>query len=517
MIRSRPPVVRDRYIDLLRVLGVTVVVLGHWAVFVVFWEGDTIRGINALSVIPAIRPVTWIVQVMPLMFFLGGFANARSLDRREGSVTSFLRDRLIRLLWPTGVFVGAWLVLGLVQAAAGLAEPDLLRRAADVAALPFWFLGIYLVAVGLAPATLRLHRRFRWWVPGLLALGALAVDIVSRYQGLGDLGALNYAFVWLLAHQAGYFYADGTLQRIGRGGAAAMAAAGFAGMVGLISFFGYPVSMVEVPGQETSNTAPPSIGLIFLGLWLIGLAMAFREPAGRWLRDERRWRVVTGLNRVALTAYLWHVTAITTAVAVLYPLGLPQPEIGTGQWWALRPLFVASMLPVLVLLIVVFGRFEVHPDTAPVSGRWHPVRIAAVAFGVFSLAICLLGFGITGFIQLADQRGVALLVFRFNPLQNVAHGLIGAAAVVAALRHQRWAAPAALAGAALFLAGGWAEMGDAMTVLGMNDVTAVAHLVVGGSALTAIVLSIVVTKDPVFREHDTAQARHNDSNQRRGG
>ena len=140
-----------------------------------------------------------------------------------------------------------------------------------------------------------------------------------------------------------------------------------------------------------------------------------------------------------------------------------------------------------------------------------------MTFGVFSLAICLLGFGITGFIQLADMRGVPLLVFRFNPLQNVAHGLIGAVAVVAALRHERWAAPAALAGAALFLAGGWVEMGDAMTILGMNDVSAVTHLVVGGSAVAAIVLSIVVTKDPVFRERDTVQARHNDPSQRRGG
>ncbi len=495
----------------------TIVVFGHWAVFMVFWEGDSIRGINALSVIPAIRPVTWIVQVMPLMFFLGGFANVRALDRRQGSVASFLRDRLVRLLWPTAVFVGAWLALGLVQAAADLAEPDLLRRAGDVAALPFWFLGIYLVAVGLAPVTLRLHRRFRWWIPGLLAGGALAVDIVSRWEGMGDLGAINYALVWLLAHQAGYFYADGTLQRMGRAGAAAMAAVGFAGMVALISFFGYPVSMVEVPGQKTSNTAPPSIGLIFLGLWLIGLAMAWREPVARWLADERRWRVVSGLNRVVLTAYLWHVTAITAAVAVFYPLGFPQPEIGTGQWWALRPLFVLSMLPVLVLLILVFGRFEVHPDTAAVSGRWRPARVTAMAFGVFSLAICLLGFGITGFIQLADEGGASLLVFQFNPLQNVVHGLIGVVAVGVALVRDRWATPAALVGGVLFLAGGWVEMGDALTILGMNDVTATAHLIVGGSVVAAAGVSIVVTKDPAIGEHGTTSTRHNDPNQRRGG
>ena len=188
-----------------------IVVVGHWAVFMVFWEGDTIRGVNALSVIPAIRPVTWIVQVMPLMFFIGGFSNHRSLDRHGGSVQAFLRNRMVRLLGPTAVFIGVWLVLGVVQAAADLPDPDLLRRAADVAALPFWFLGIYLVAVGLAPVMRRLHERYRWWVPGLLGCGALAVDVVSRGLDLGDFGAVNYLFVWLLAHQAGYFYADGTL------------------------------------------------------------------------------------------------------------------------------------------------------------------------------------------------------------------------------------------------------------------------------------------------------------------
>jgi len=496
MIPRGLPAGRDRFIDLLRVVGVTAVVLGHWAVFVVFWEGDTIRGINALSVIPAIRPVTWVLQVMPLMFFIGGFSNARSLRLSGGSARSFLSNRMVRLLWPTAVFIAVWLVLGLIQAVANLPEPDLLRRAADVAALPFWFLGIYLVAVGLAPITVRLHERYRWWVPGVLAAGALGIDILGRGHGLGDLGAVNYLFVWLLAHQAGYFYADGTLQALGRRGAVLMSVAGLAGMAALITWFGYPVSMVEVPGQSSSNTAPPSIALVFLTLWLIGLAMVFRAPLTRWLRRERPWRAVTRINGMVLTAYLWHVTAITASVAILYPLGFPQPEIGTAQWWLLRPVFVVSMVPFLAVLLALFGRFEIHPDSPVHTGRFGVGRTAAMTFGTFAMAVCLLGFGITGFIELADTGGASLVGFQFNPLQNVLHGLIGVAAMAAALRFPQWAAAATLAGGVLFLAGGWIEMGDAETILGMNDVTAIAHLISGALAAAWGAVAIFGPEDP---------------------
>ncbi|MBU1494057.1 MAG: hypothetical protein KJ956_08830, partial [Actinobacteria bacterium] len=318
---------------------------------------------------------------------------------------------------------------------------------------------------------------------------ALAIDLLSRGGGMGDLGAVNYLFVWLLAHQAGYFYADGTLVAAGRRGAVVMAGLGLAGMVVLTTWCGYPVSMVEVPGQATSNTAPPSVGLVFLTLWLIGLAMAVRPPLIWWLQRERPWRVVTRLDGRVLTIYLWHVMAVTAAVAILYPLGFPQPDIGTGRWWLLRPVLVASMVPLLALLVAVFGRFEIHPDTRVLGGRFGVRRAVAMAFGTFSMGVCLLGFGITGFIQLADAGGAVLLGFQFNPLQNVLHGLIGALAMAAALRRPRWTVAATLAG-------GWVEWGSAETILGMNDVTAAAHLVAGALAVVGGMAAIYGPEDP---------------------
>ena len=54
---------------------------------------------------------------------------------------------------------------------------------------------------------------------------------------------------------------------------------------------------------------------------------------------------------------------------------------------------------------------------------------------------------------------------------------------------------ATVAGGVLFLAGGWVERGDAMTILGMNDVTAAAHLapLVDWADLDG---NLLVTNDP---------------------
>jgi fucose 4-O-acetylase-like acetyltransferase len=485
---------RDRFLDALRVLGVLVVVLGHWAVMMVYWEDDRILGINALEVIPALRLATWVVQVMPLMFFVGGFANATTLRLRERSVPAYLRDRLVRLLGPTVLFIGAWFAVGVAVEVGDVGRADALHRAADVAALPFWFLGIYLVAVGLAPAMLRLHERFGWRVPLALGLGVAAVDVVARGVGVSDLGNVNYALVWLLAHQSGFFYADGRLQSLGARIHAAMAVAGVAGMIGLVTIGTYPVSMVEVPGEPVSNTAPPSVGLVFLLLWLVGLALLARPALDRWLQRRRPWDLVARLNRVPLTLYLWHVTAITVAVSVLYPLGFPQPEIGTARWWALRPAWVAAMVPVLVILVWVFRRFEVHPRTEPVAGTFGAVGTVATVFGVFTLAVAVLGFGRTGFIDLVDPVGDSLLMFRLNPMQNLFHLVLGGAVMAGVLVWRRWAVPITVAGALVFLAAGLWDAGSAETILGMNRTTAITHVVVGAATLVGV--SIAAPFDP---------------------
>ena len=79
---------------------------------------------------------------------------------------------------------------------------------------PLWFLGVYLVVVVIAPAMIWLHRRFRWWVPAIMIGGAVAADVTGFILGHSAFRWFNVAFVLLLPHQLGFFYGDGTAQRL---------------------------------------------------------------------------------------------------------------------------------------------------------------------------------------------------------------------------------------------------------------------------------------------------------------
>jgi len=481
---------RDPFIDLLRVACIAVVVLGHWAATTVVWEADRVLSVNALAEIPGTRIATWLLQVMPLVFFAGGFANSVSRGRSAGYL-AYLDRRLGRLLLPTGIFLTVWLALGIAAetldpASAGKA------RAAEVAALPLWFLGIYVVAVALAPAMEALHRRWGLWAAGGLAALVGIVDLISIGFGLEGVGGANYAFQWLFAHQLGFAYADGTLQRWGRRGAARLTAVGVGALVLMTTVGGYPVSLVGVPGQERSNAQPPSLALVALTLWLVGLALLWRPAGERWLRRPGARRLVTRVHAVVLTAFLWHVTAITVGAAVARALGAPEPAIGSGLWWALRPAWLVWLLPFLAVLLWLFGRFERHPAGRQIAD--HPVGAAAAGFGVFAMAIGILGFGETGFFPFAPEVGEHILMFSFIPLQNLIHVALGGVVLWAMGRHRAAGASLAAIGAGLFLAMGTLRLagwGPAHW-LGMDDFTAWAHLVVGVTAVIALGLGAVL-------------------------
>lgn len=491
MNTAPPPEERDRFIDLLRVACIIVVVAGHWATTTVVWEPDRVLSVNALSIIAGTRPITWLIQVMPLVFFAGGFANSMS-RRRSSSYLHYLDARLGRLLVPTGVFLAVWLSLGL---AAELLDPTSpgKARAAEVAALPLWFLGIYLVAVALAPAMESLHRRGGLWAAGVLAGAVGVVDLVSIGLGVAGVGGANYAFQWLFAHQLGFAYADGTLVRWGRRGAVLLAGSGLAALVLLTTVGGYPVSLVGVPGQDRSNAQPPSLAMVALTLWLVGLALLLRPAAQRWMTRPGAWRRVQRLHAAVLTTFLWHVTAITLGGAAARGAGAPEPAVGSGWWWVLRPAWLLWLLPFLLVLIWLFRRAEVHPAGRPTAD--HPLATAAAGFGVFAMAVGILGFGETGFLPLAPENGELILMFTFNPLQNLVHVLVGGAVLGALGRSRGAAARLAAAGALAFVLLGSLRLAGVGAVrwLGMDDFTAWAHVVVGAAGLAALTIAGLAT------------------------
>src|SRR3712207_3838579 len=90
-----------------------------------------------------------LVQVMPIVFLVGGYANAASWTShrgRGGSVAAWVRARALRLLRPAAPFLTVLFSGYLVARTLG-AEPDVARAAVWAAAISLWFLVVYLAVV----------------------------------------------------------------------------------------------------------------------------------------------------------------------------------------------------------------------------------------------------------------------------------------------------------------------------------------------------------------------------------
>jgi len=386
-----------------------------------------------LNVVPGMWPLTWLFQVMPLFFFVGGFANRKSYEsvcRRGGGYVAFVTLRLERLLIPTVAFLAMGLTAATLLDALGLIE-DLLRPAARVVTLPLWFLGVYVIVLAVTPPMLFLHRRFGSAVIVALAAAAVAVDLLRFGLDSESVGYLNYAFVWLLVHQLGFVHADGTVQRF----AAPLGATGFGLLVALIALGPYPASLVGISSDEIDNMNPPTLAILALAACQIGVALLARAPLTRWLERERVWRWVVGLNLRIMTVFLWHLAAILPTIAVIYPLGFPQPDPGSAAWWALRPAWIVLQIPVLALLVALYGRFEVMGRrTADATASEAETALGRVMAGLGALYA---GLGVISYARLGlepvySDRARDVTVIDVNSARGFVHLVLAIALLWAA-------------------------------------------------------------------------------------
>ncbi|GGJ74619.1 hypothetical protein GCM10010123_00760 [Pilimelia anulata] len=197
----------------------------------------------------------------------------------------------------------------------------------------------------------------------------------------------------------------------------------------------YPVSMVGLSGAPVSNMSPPTLALLAHGAWLTGLALLVRAPVTRRLRRPRPWTAVVAANGVAMTVFLWHLTALFLATGALLAAGLAGPAPGTGAWWALRPAWLLLLAAVTTALVAAFRRADAPADRRAAAGSTGPVGSAGAAgsarsarwvaaAGLAAAAVGVFGISRTGFAGPLAGRPAALLGLPLTPL--------GAAALIAA-------------------------------------------------------------------------------------
>src|SRR5215510_9384372 len=114
-LADRTPPSRNRYVDFLRAMSMLVVTVGHWLAAAPYFDAtNTLTASHILTVVPWTAWLTWIVQVMPIFFMVGGYANGISwrAARRDGkSYAAWLESRLRRLVWPILPLLVTWVAI----------------------------------------------------------------------------------------------------------------------------------------------------------------------------------------------------------------------------------------------------------------------------------------------------------------------------------------------------------------------------------------------------------------------
>lgn len=379
------------------------VISQHWLMPVLAYENGHLSTGNALAS-PGWWIVTWLTQVMPMVFFAGGAANFFSF-RSAKSARIWLRSRIARLLVPVIPLAAVWLLLPHALIGAGVPQQPVLM-AGKIAGQLLWFLAVYVLVVALTPVMFRLYHRHGWRVIGVLAVCALVVDVL-RFEVSPAIGFLNALFVWPAAHQLGFHYADGGLRMRSGWASAGLAAAGF-GLTAAAVFFGpYPASMIGMPGAPVSNMSPPTALMLSLTVGQLGLWLTLKPVITRFAERPSATAVLQWCGTRFMTLYLWHMPALVmTAGIAIVGLGFSTPTPSSPMWFAVAPLWVGVSGFFLVCFTRMFGRFEFRRR----SGAASEMSLGKVVLAAVLSAGGLLGLAAQGFISPGSPLGPVLWV-----------------------------------------------------------------------------------------------------------
>jgi hypothetical protein len=411
---------RNRAVDLLRAASIVVVVMGHWLMAAPEWVDGRLAVGGLVTDVVWVQAVTWVLQVMPVFFFVGGFANAaawRSARRTATPYPRWLRTRLRRLVLPVVPLLATWAGIGWLAWELGV-DPSIITLGSQAALLPTWFLASYILIVTTAPLALAWWERWGWWAPVTTAAAAIAVDVTLIRGDVDAIGYLNYALVWGTVHMLGYAWADGRVgglrTRLG------LATGGLAATAGLVALGPYPLAMVGVDATEIANSLPPKITLVTLAAFQFGLVMAVEPWLRRTMEQSRLWRWVVRVNGSIMSVFVWHQTVmiLLLGLAMLvggWGLGL---AVNSAGWWWTRPVWLALLAGLTLPVLVLVSRFE-RPaqDRRPTPAAWRPLLAAAAVCG---------GLGLLAKNGVVTAEGLNWVALGLPLVGMVVGGVIGA-------------------------------------------------------------------------------------------
>jgi hypothetical protein len=406
--------------------------VGRWALLgaggvVLLLVGESVTALAHWAGAPetSLWPLTWLAQLVPLIFFAGGHANAagwRAEQDHGGGYRHFLAERASPLLRPALIFAVVALLTPLALELLGIpagTNATVMR----IALHPLWLLGVYLLTIVCAPPLLALHRR----APVAAAAGLLAL-VVAGEAAADATGsplprfAATFALA-LLAQQLAFAHADGV--RPSRRLLAAAAATGVAGLAVASVLRDGPPVLLGSPGAPAAFSAPPW-GVLLLGLVQLGVLGLLAGPLGRFADRPRVAAACRFVVRAPMSLYLAFLAGMLLLVAVVYLPG----RIADGLSWLIRPRTLVAVGLLAVPATLVFWWFERHshhgrrPRAAELPGRRTVVLTrAAAGFGIGYATLGVFGFALTRFGGVAADAD--LLGLRLDPIQSLVHLLLG--------------------------------------------------------------------------------------------
>ena len=415
---------RDLTLDLARVVCVLTVVVVH--LLFVGVGPDAAGGLavsRPLEELPWFWAATWVGQIMPLFFVVGGFATAtslqslrRRLDDPELVRRTFVHGRLQRLVRPAlPLFVVLTVMLGAATALG--VDAGLLDAIATGVGSPLWFLCAYALCQLVAPVMFALHETApRGTLAALFVLVVLVdvaqfawVDGPKDAAGMGIVGYLNLGLVWVLIQQLGFFYADGWFARRRPWQLALLAAVCWASLVPLTVWGPYSPDML-------TNLNPATVPLVALGVGQAALLQLLKGPLTRIMSTRAAQAVVFAVGSRLMTIYLWHLPLILVIAGVGLLIPGAAPEAGGAVWWATRPLVLLVLAGLLALVAMPLARFErPAPFTEP-AAAWG-LAVAAVLVVAPTYWITVFGLELGSAVAGAAGFAVAAVVVRGQAVQ----------------------------------------------------------------------------------------------------
>jgi hypothetical protein len=355
-VEENTPVTRDRAIDVIRIVSLVGVVVGHTVMATSTIRDDVLLWTNLLTASVIFQALTWVFQIMPLFFFAGV---AASVDGWSPGTSwgNWMMRRCSRLYRPVFYYLAFW-VSALAILRYFLPE-HVYDPVAGISIQLLWFLGAYVLVLAAVPLLARITTtgHLLLAVGGTYAFVAMVDAIRIDTDAPAGLGYLNLV-AWLIPGMLGVAYRRNLL--VGRT-ALLLGTVMLVVNLALMWLGPYELSLVGIETQHLKNMTPPSLLLAGHAIMMCALAIAAAPAIARWAHRPRVWWLTAIGNSGAMTLYLWHIPALLAVHLVFDYLGHPRYDASAPGFIALSVLQLVIMAILVATVFVVLRPLENNP------------------------------------------------------------------------------------------------------------------------------------------------------------